>query len=260
MTALGPVTKMMAHLPLAFLDHPPSKALVICFGMGTSYRSSMSWNIDTTAVELVPSVPALFSYYHADALKLVQSPLGHIVIDDGRRFLERSGEQFDVILIDPPPPVTAAGSSLLYSEEFYAAAKRRLQAGGILAQWLPECDAYLCASVTRALIHSFAYVRVFSSLEGWGHHFLASDHPIPIRTAAQLASNLPLSARKDLLEWGPHSTEEGQFASVLDTEVAPGMLTAKSPQAPALQDDRPVNEYYKIRERLAKHTTTTIDR
>ena len=247
MTALTPVTKMMAHLPLALLDHPPRRALAICFGMGTSYRSLLSWNIPTTSAELVPSVPALFSYYHADAPQLLRSPLSHIIIDDGRRYLERTEEQYDVILIDPPPPVEAAGSSLLYSEQFYAAAKRRLQPGGILGHWLPSCDAYLCASVMRALTRSFPYVRVFGSLEGWGNHFLASTYPIPTRTAAEMVDRLPPSARKDLLEWGPKATAEEQFAAVLATEVSPENFITKSPGAPALQDDRPVNEYFILR-------------
>src|SRR6185295_12149818 len=42
-TFLTPVTKMMAHLPLAYLDRPPQRVLVIAFGMGTSFRSAMSW-------------------------------------------------------------------------------------------------------------------------------------------------------------------------------------------------------------------------
>jgi len=247
MTALTPITKMMAHLPLASLAHPPRNALAICFGMGTSYRSLMSWNISTTAAELVPSVPAVFSYYHEDAPQLLRSPLSHIVIDDGRRYLERSEEQYDIILIDPPPPVEAAGSSLLYSEQFYAAAKGRLAPGGILAQWLPSCDAYLCASVTRALIESFRYVRVFGSVEGWGNHFLASMDPIPMRTAAEMVVRLPTIAREDLLEWGPKATAEDQFAAVLATEIQPENLIALSPRAPALQDDRPVNEYFILR-------------
>jgi hypothetical protein len=57
----------------------------------------------------------------------MQSPLSHVVIDDGRRDLERSRQQFDVITIDPPPPLEAAASSLLYSEEFYRVAGRRLR-------------------------------------------------------------------------------------------------------------------------------------
>jgi predicted membrane-bound spermidine synthase len=246
-TILTPVTKMMAHLPLAYLDHPPGSALVICFGMGTSYRSVMSWNIPTTAVELVPSVPGLFGYYHSDAPELLRSPLSHVVIDDGRRYLERTQQLYDVIIIDPPPPVQAAGSSLLYSEEFYATAKRRLRPGGILQQWLPNHDPILCASVTRALTLSFPYVRVFGSVEGWGYHFLASTRPIPERRAVELVERMPASARKDLLEWGPRRTAEEQFAVVQARELPPQRLQAGALLAPALQDDRPINEYYALR-------------
>src|SRR5208282_3439488 len=151
MTALTPVTKMMAHLPLVFLDRPPQDALDICFGMGTTFRSLMSWKIHATAVELVPSVPRLFRYFHSDGDEILQSPLAQVVIDDGRRYLERTTQQYDLITIDPPPPVEAAGSSLLYSEEFYAAARKRLRPGGILAQWLPDGDAEDYAAVARAL-------------------------------------------------------------------------------------------------------------
>ena len=33
--------------------------------MGTTYRSALSWNVETTAVELVPSVTEAFAFYHA---------------------------------------------------------------------------------------------------------------------------------------------------------------------------------------------------
>jgi spermidine synthase len=77
-----------------------------------------SWNIDTTAVELVPAVPRLFPYFHSNAAQVLNSPLAHVEIYDGRRYLERTQQQFDVVTIDPPPPVESAGSSLLYSKEF----------------------------------------------------------------------------------------------------------------------------------------------
>ena len=53
-TTLTPTTKAMAHLPLAFLDHPPESVLVICFGMGTTFRSALSWGVHVTAVDLGP--------------------------------------------------------------------------------------------------------------------------------------------------------------------------------------------------------------
>jgi len=248
-TGLTPITKFMAHLPLSFLDHPPKNALVVCFGMGTTYRSLMSWDIPVTAVELVPSVPRVFGYFHADGPALLRSPLSHVVIDDGRRYLERTYEQYDVITIDPPPPVQAAGSSLLYSKEFYAIIRRRLRPGGILQQWLPGGDPVVRASVARALKESFPYVRVFHSVEGWGYHFLASESPLPNPTAAELAQRLPDKAATDFLEWGPESTPEGQFADVLKREISLDDLIQQAPSASALRDDRPVNEYYLTRRR-----------
>lgn len=251
-TAMVPIPKMMAHLSLASLPHPPRSALVICFGMGTTFRSAMSWGIPSTAVDLVPSVPKLFTYYHQDGGKILASPRAHVVIDDGRRFLERSPEEYDVIIIDPPPPVQAAGSSLLYSEDFYAVARKRLRPGGILQQFLPDGvndanDNQLKASVARALQNSFPYVRIFqwNGRQGW--HFLASDQPIPVRSAAELAERMPPAAVADMLEWGPAKTAEKQFDLLLSRETKPEQMIALSPQTPALQDDRPINEYYLLR-------------
>jgi len=254
MTTLSPITKMMAHLPLATLDHHPTNAAVICFGMGTTYRSILSWQIPVTAVELVPSVLRLFPYYHSDATELVRSPLSHLVIDDGRRYLERTNQQFDVIVIDPPPPIEAAGSSLLYSKEFYTTIRRRLAPGGVLQQWLPEGgDRVTQASVARALAESFPYVRVFRSVENWGYHFTASSQPIPNRTAEELVRRMPSAAVKDMMEWGPQPTPERQFAVVLGRELPISQIIARAPDAPAVQDNRPINEYYYWRRRLGRN-------
>jgi spermidine synthase len=248
MTSLSPVTKMMAHLPLAFLDRTPQKALVVCFGMGTSELAMLSWGIHSTVVELVPSVPQLVTFFHPDADRLLQPPLAHIVVDDGRSYLEGPSDQYDVIIIDPPPPVEAAGSSLLYSEEFYAIAKRHLREGGILQQWLPEGgDGATAASMARALAESFPYVRAFTSVEGRGIHFLASMNPIPPLSAADLAGRLPPDAARDLMEWGPAATPTAQFQMVLSRELSLSSIIQGDAAMPALQDDRPVNEYFLFR-------------
>ncbi len=246
MTHLDPITKMMAHLPLAFAD-TPRKVLVICFGMGTTHRSVLSWKIDSTVVELTPSVPRLFSYYHADGDELLKSPRSTVIIDDGRRYLERSRETFDVVTIDPPPPVQAAGSSLLYSREFYELVKGRLGPHGILQQWLPAGDRVTAAAVARALTESFPYVRVFAGFGRHGIHFLASPLPLPASSGAALASHLPPSAAADLLEWGPGNTAEEQFDLILSNEIPVERLLAGSPRTPGLRDDLPVNEYFLLR-------------
>lgn len=250
-TSLTPITKMMAHFPLALLGRPPENGLVICFGMGTSFRAMHSWGIPTTVVELVPSVPLLFGYFHHDAAALLGSNRARIVIDDGRRFLERTPERFDVITVDPPPPIEAAGSGLLYSREFYVLVKERLRDGGILQQWWPGGELAIFFAVARALQDEFPYVRAFQSVEGWGYHLIASRHRVEIPPAAVLAGRMPPAAVQDLLEWGPASTAEGQLDALLEREASVAAIFQLARGAPALRDDRPVNEYYLVRRTLA---------
>jgi spermidine synthase len=248
-TFLTPATKMMSALPLALLDHAPQNALVVCFGMGTTHRSMLSWGIESTAVELDPSVPSLFWFFHDDGNELLRSPRSHVVIDDGRRFLERTAGQYDVIAIDPPPPTQAAASSLLYSREFYSVVKQRLRSHGIFQQWVADDgDVVAQASMARSLRESFRYVRVFGSVPKYGYHLIASDSPIPNRSAAELARRLPAAAAADLVEWGPYSNPERQFAEVLKQEIQIDEIIAKAPGVPLLRDDQPVNEYYLLRQ------------
>jgi spermidine synthase len=253
-TSLTPITKMMAHLPMASLDHPPQNALTICFGMGTTFRSLLSWGVPTTAVELVPSVPRMFSYYHSDGDRLLQSPLAHVVIDDGRRYLERSTEQFDVIAIDPPPPIEAAGSSMLYSKEFYAILSQRLRQDGILEQWLPEGDPIVRSAVARALSESFPYVRVFQYYPTWGFQFLAGKQPIPRRTGAELIQRMPAAALRDTMEWPFEPSAERELDFVLKRETSLSRIIASDPNAVAMRDDRPVNEYVLLRKLESSRT------
>jgi predicted membrane-bound spermidine synthase len=250
MTYMTPITKYMAHLPLAFMQRPPKNGLVVCFGMGTTFRSMLSWGIPTTVVDLVPSVPALFGYFHTDAERLLASPLAQIVVDDGRRFLDGSTLRYDVITVDPPPPPAAPGSSLLYSRQFYAIVKRHLAAGGIVQLWYPEdeTDPATSASIAKALVQSFPYVRAFQSVEGWGIHYLASMEALSSEPASVLAARLPASAVADLVEWGPGSTAEEQLSDVLAHEQEVGKIIALDSEVPPLEDDQPINEYFALRQ------------
>lgn len=256
-THMTPITKMMAHFPMAFLAASSSgtpanrSGLVICMGMGTTFRSLSSWGCRSTVVELAPSVPEFFPFFFQDADTILSAGGGknRIVIDDGRRFLDRSDESFDLITIDPPPPVEAAASSLLYSKEFYRSAARRLKPGGILATWIPPADRETLHAVARSLMESFPYVRVFGSVEGWGYHFLASMIPLPAVSAAGLLSAMPTGAVSDMTEWREDRGLE-YFETMLGLEMNPGVLILRPDQArrvPALTDDRPVNEFFFVR-------------
>lgn len=246
MTSLVPMTKFMVHLPLALHTGKPGSALIICFGMGTSYRSALSWDIETTAVELIPSVRDAFGFYHADATTILNNPKGRIVIDDGRRYLKRTREKFDVIVIDPPPPVEAAGSSLLYSVEFYELAKQHLNPNGILQAWFPGGESATAQAVLRSLHESFPHVRCFRAIAEEGVHLLASMEPIATFTPDQLALTMPSAAAEDLLEWSPSRNLPAYLGQVVSKEFSIKQNLNPNPKI-RITDDRPYNEYFLLR-------------
>jgi hypothetical protein len=116
-----------------------------------------------------------------------------------------------------------------------------------LQQWLPAGDAQMHTSMARDLRESFPYVRAFVGINGYGAHFLASETPLPQHSAEELARRMPATAVADMLEWGPYSTADRQFEASLANEFPLDRLLAESPGTPALQDDRPINEYFLLR-------------
>lgn len=245
-TELTPITKIMVHLPLLMMEQKPVSVLVICMGMGTTFRSATTWGIDVTAVELVPSVKEAFGYYFSDAADVLKRPNTRVVIDDGRRFLARTAKKFDLITLDPPPPVEAAGSSLLYSRQFYDLVKSHLKPKGILQQWFPGGETKILNSISRALTDAFPYVRAYRSIENWGYHFLASTQPIPDQPVGVLVSRMPAMAKADLMEWFPDREIEAVVAAVLNHQI-PLETVIGTEEVPMISDDRPYNEYFLLR-------------
>ena len=246
-THITPVTKVMAHLPLILMENSPKSGLTICLGMGTTYRSMLSWNIQVTAVELVPSVKESMEYFFYDAVQMTEKGKGKIIIDDGRRFLKRTDEKFDVITIDPPPPLEAEGSSLLYSEEFYELVKAHLNENGVLQQWFPGGEFKILQAIARSLYNSFPHIKVFKSIEGWGFHFIASKNPITMPSIAVMVSRMPEKARKDLLEWYEEVMVEQAIKNIIYRELPAIEKLLNNDITINITDDRPFNEYYLVR-------------
>lgn len=257
-TTLTDLTKVMAHLPLAVRERPPESTLVICFGMGTTFRSLTSWGGRTTAVELVPSVAASFGYYWSDAEAVLARPGARIVVDDGRRFLKRTQERFDLVTIDPPPPVEAGGSSLLYTSEFYAILRERLSPTGVLQQWFPGGEDAIMRAVLNTVVQSFPHVLVYRAFEAGpetppnlaGIHILAATWPLVAPTAEQAIARMPEAARRDLVEWHPAMPLAVAWDYVLKQRIDVATLLPANARL-GITDDRPFNEYFWLRRTFA---------
>jgi spermidine synthase len=139
----------MGHLPM--LLHPdPKKALVICFGTGQTANAVRKENPQQLdIVDLNPHVFQLAHYFKSNENVLNDARVKTIVMD-GRAYLRRTSEHYDVITLEPMPPGTT-GVNALYSREFYLLARQKLSAQGIIAQWLPfhGLAPYYLASIAK---------------------------------------------------------------------------------------------------------------
>jgi spermidine synthase len=250
MTLLTVDANLMPILPL--IARPDSKrALIVAFGMGTAYRTALIAGLKTDVVELVPSVPKMFHFYHPDADAVFANPQGHVIIADGRNHLELTNDRFDIIVTDPPPPLESSGASVISSREYYEAGKAHLNPGGVMMQWIPygqtinEYRAHL-----RAFNAVFPEVTIAFGAGGYGNYLLGSDDPIAFEPDA-IRSVL---ARPGVLEDissefdSPTDTIDGWIAQIKQmTWISGDRVTKFAGEGPQVTDDRPLSEYFMIR-------------
>jgi spermidine synthase len=176
---------LLGHLPL--MIHPnPERVVNIGLGGGLTLAAVAAHPQakEIYQVELDPLVvEATGEWFAAANRNALKDPRVHLVVNDGRNFIEHGDRQFDVI-ISEPPNIWVSGVSGLFTTEFYRAAKRRLRPGGILCQWLP-----LYELTQRDFATALATLNSeFPHLSGWTNGsvavILASADPLPKEMAS----------------------------------------------------------------------------
>jgi spermidine synthase len=125
----------MGRLPM-LLHEAPRNALVICFGTGQTANAVRREG--AARLQIVDVNPAVYetAWYFAKNEGVLKDPQVSTQVMDGRAWLRRTSERYDVITLEPMPP-NHAGVNSLYSIEFYDLVQNRLHDGGVAAQWLP---------------------------------------------------------------------------------------------------------------------------
>jgi predicted membrane-bound spermidine synthase len=209
----------------AALSHAaaPRRVLVIGFGAGTVTEAALLTGEaeQVTVVELSGTLLANLRPL-ASVARVLDDPLVRIVADDGRKYLRRSGETFDVILMDPLRTTTAYSNNL-HSVEFFALAARHLAPGGVLM--VGGLDGGTV--VPRTLLAEFPYVRAYP------YFCLASTRPLELDKArfGRLLAAVP----------------EDQRAIIRDVadDMLDGEELARAIEGSAVNRDwGPVSEYY----------------
>jgi spermidine synthase len=163
------------------------KVLLISGGVAGTAREVLRYGVNEVVyVEIDPMIIAAGRRLLPQNLA---SPQIRIITTDGRRFVQQTGERFDVVIIDLPDPSTAQ-LNRYYTAEFYAEVRRVLIPGGVLSFALGHYENYVSpelaqwlASAHCTLRQSFAEVRM---VPGGRVFFLASDGPLTLDIAARL--------------------------------------------------------------------------
>jgi spermidine synthase len=139
----------MGHLPM-LLNPDPKKVLVICFGTGQTANAVRNENPQQLdIVDLNRQVFQLAHIFKSNE-NVLGDPRVKAIVMDGRAYLRRTSQLYDVITLEPMPPGTT-NVNALYSHEFYILARQKLAPHGVIAQWLPfhGLAPYYIASIAK---------------------------------------------------------------------------------------------------------------
>jgi spermidine synthase len=241
-THLCSETKVMAHLPY-HLAESPKRMLVICFGMGTTFRSAVLTypDLHVDAVDIVPEVYDCYHYFHDNAPEVVKRPNARLHADDGRNFLLVHREPYDVITIDPAPPLHSAGSVNLYTKEFFTLCKSRLTPGGAFNMWVPHSAESEMLMIMRSFLDVFPEGTLWGALEYPGF-FMIGGHRSLKQTPEQLAALADkLSRIDDLKEWNDTYAKPENLRRLYLLDAAG--LAKLVAGVPPVTDDKPYTEF-----------------
>jgi len=206
--------RMLGHLT-TLVPKTNTDFLVIALGSGaTAGAVSVEPLMKTeTVVEIEPLVPKVVAkWFGAHNFEVVQNPKVHILVDDGRHFLQTTKLKFDGITSDPLDQ-WVKGAASLYTKEYFQLEKDHLKPGGVVTQWVQfyESDEDAVRSVIATFFEVFPNSAIFANTvrgQGYDVVVIGQNDPIQIdvdKMQAKLDSPAYATTKKSLEEIGFHS-------------------------------------------------------
>jgi len=154
--------EMLAHPGLC--THPrPRRVLIVGGGDGGALEESLKHPLEGATLVEIDEAVVRVSREHLPGVagEAFDDPRASLVIGDGIEYVERTEEQFDVVLVDSTDPLGPAVG--LFSAGFYAAIARRLTADGVVVVQSGSAiyQSDLIKSVRRTLRPFFPIVRTY---------------------------------------------------------------------------------------------------
>lgn len=128
--------RLLGHLP-PLLRPGARNALVLSFGNGIATGTMNTHDIPVIdAVDLSPEMMEAAAVYSEENYDVLDSDRLRLHVEDGRNFLLRAEESYDIISVDATHPANAS-SWALFTSEFYQLIESRLAEDGVFMQWIP---------------------------------------------------------------------------------------------------------------------------
>jgi len=167
------------HFPMLFHEKPES-VLILSGGAGGMIHEILKYPV--IHVDYVELDPLLLKLIQKFSTPLTQSELSdkrvRIHYMDGRFFIKRTQDRFDIILIGLSSPQELQ-TNRLFSFEFFSIAKKRMNPGGIIVLSLPGSLTYISPElrdlngcILHTLKNVYPYVRI---IPGDTNLYLASN-------------------------------------------------------------------------------------
>ncbi len=169
----------IVHFAMLFHEKPQS-ALILSGGAGGMIHEILKYPV--TRLDYVELDPLLLNLIQKFPTPLTQSELSdprvRIHYTDGRFFISRTTDRFDIIFIGLPSPQELQ-TNRLFSSEFFTIARKKLNPGGIIVLTLPGSLTYISPElrdlngcILDTLKSVFKYVRI---IPGDTNLYFASD-------------------------------------------------------------------------------------
>ena len=227
--------RVIGHLPMIL--HPrPDRALVVGLGGGATAGAVSQHGGAVDVVELSAGVVEGAQFFAHASHDVLHQPNVRLLVDDGRNFLLRTTERYDVLTADIIQPMHA-GAGLLYSVEYLRLARNVLRDDGLMLQWV----GHRPGGQYRLMVRSF--LEVFPDATLWvdGTLLVGSKRPLAISRGAFERQRQRPETRAALAAVGIDSLESLRSWYV----TGPDALRAFVGRGDLLTDDRPQLEYHR---------------
>jgi spermidine synthase len=231
--------RVMGHLAALLAPTPTPRVLVVGLGAGaTPGALAQHAGAQIDVVELSPSVIAAAPFFRVANADLLSQPHVNLMVDDGRNYLLRNRQPYDVITADVVHPYDA-GATNLYSVEYFSLVARSLTPNGIMVQWVSPGTAFEHALIIRTFLRAFPHATLWLG----GDLLIGSNTPLTWSRSELEARLAEPSARAGLAEVGFNHAQD-VLAQFRGTDAQVHAYVGGGGSGPVLTDDHPILEYF----------------